>query len=69
MLAFSELKKTRVYQEAVLEGKLEGVPFMLSLGATLEQIAEALDLEIEQVRQAAESTQQKDVDAERLAGG
>ncbi|WP_219725360.1 MULTISPECIES: hypothetical protein [Fischerella] len=42
--------------ELVLEGKLEAVPFMLSLGATVEQIAEALKLDIESVRQVAEST-------------
>lgn len=57
MLGVSELKQTRVYQEAKLEGKLEGkleaVPYMLTLGATVEQIAEALNLDVEQVRQAA----------------
>ncbi|WP_373695779.1 hypothetical protein [Brunnivagina elsteri] len=61
MLGLSELKKTRVYQEAKEEGKLEGqleaVPFMLSLGATVEQIAETLGLEIEQVRQVAQNNQ------------
>lgn len=65
MLGLSELKETRVYQEAKLEGKIEGkiegqleaVPFMLSLGATVEQIAEALGLDIEQVRQVAQSNQ------------
>lgn len=65
MLGLSELKQTRVYQEAKLEGKVEGklegkleaIPFMLSLGATVEQIAEALGLDIEQVRQVAQSTQ------------
>lgn len=57
MLGVSELKQTRVYQEAKLEGKLEGkleaVPYMLTLGATVEQITEALNLDVEQVRQAA----------------
>ena len=67
MLGLSELKKTKVYQEAMLEGKLEGrlegklegklegVPFMLSLGATVEQIAKALGLDIEQVKQVAQN--------------
>ena len=67
MLGLSELKQTKVYQEAKLEGKLEGrlegklegklegVPFMLSLGATVEQIAEALGLDIEQVKQVAQN--------------
>ncbi len=65
MFGFSELKQTKVYQEAKqegkaegrlegkLEGKLEAVPLMLNLGATLEQIAESLDLDIELVRLVA----------------
>lgn len=62
MFSLSDLKQTKVYQEALeegrqegkLEGKLESVPFMLQLGATVEQIAQALGLEIEQVRQVAQ---------------
>ncbi|AUT03012.1 flagellar assembly protein H [Nostoc sp. CENA543] len=57
MLGLGDLKQTKVYQEGKLEGKLEGIPFMLSLGATVEQIAEALSLDIEQVRQIAQSHQ------------
>jgi predicted transposase/invertase (TIGR01784 family) len=61
MLGLGELKQTKVYQEAKDEGKLEGkletVPFMLNLGATVEQIAATLGLDIEQVRQAAKSNQ------------
>ena len=65
MFGFSELKQTKVYQEAKqegkqegkaegkLEGKLEAVPFMLSLGATVEQIAEALGLDVELIRLVA----------------
>ncbi len=60
MLGLSDLKQTRVYQEAKLEGKLEGkleaVPFMLSLGGTVEQIAEALGLDVSLVRLVAGST-------------
>lgn len=59
MLGLSDLKHTRVYQEALEEGKLEGkletVPFMLRLGATVEQIAQALGLDVEQVRQVTNS--------------
>ncbi|MHC5918007.1 MAG: hypothetical protein ACYTXE_45180 [Nostoc sp.] len=52
------MKQTKVYQEAKqegktegkLEGKLEAVLFLLNLGATVEQIAEALGLDIELVR-------------------
>ena len=63
MLGLSDLKQTRVYQEALeegksegrIEGKLETVPFMLTLGLSLEQIAEGLGLDIEQVKQTAVS--------------
>ena len=34
------------------EGKLETLPRLLKMGLTLEQVAEALDLDIEVVRQA-----------------
>ncbi|BAY42830.1 hypothetical protein SAMD00079811_04080 [Scytonema sp. HK-05] len=57
MFGLSELKKTRVYQEAKLEGKLEAVPRLLALGLNVEQIATALDLEVEQVRQVVQGTQ------------
>ncbi len=53
MFGFSELKQTKVYQEAKQEGKLEAVPLMLNLGATVEQIAEALELDVELVRLVA----------------
>jgi predicted transposase/invertase (TIGR01784 family) len=63
MLGLSDLKQTRVYQEALeegksegrIEGKLETVPFMLRLGLSVEQITEGLGLDVEQVRQAAVS--------------
>ncbi|MBU7581855.1 MAG: Rpn family recombination-promoting nuclease/putative transposase [Nostoc sp. TH1S01] len=58
MLGLDAIKNTRVYQEAreegKLEGKLEAVPGLLKLGLSVEQIAEALELEIDMVRQAAE---------------
>ncbi|NJL65629.1 MAG: Rpn family recombination-promoting nuclease/putative transposase [Methylacidiphilales bacterium] len=68
MFGFSELKQTKVYQEAKqegkqegkLEGKLEAVPLMLNLGATVEQIAESLDLDIELVRLVAAKVNQKE---------
>lgn len=57
MLGLDLIKNTRVYQEAQqegrLQGKLETVPRFLKMGLTLEQVAEALDLDIEVVRQAA----------------
>ena len=63
MFGMSELKQTRVYQEALQEGKREGqleakleaVPLFLALGLSMEQVAEALGLEVEQVRQAAQN--------------
>ncbi len=59
MFGLSELKQTRVYQEALEEGKrqakLEAVPRFLALGLNVEQVAEALGLEVEQVRQVAQN--------------
>ncbi len=62
MFGLSDLKKTRVYQEAyelarqevLEEGKLQAVPAMLKVGMTVEQIAEALQLDVEKVRQVAD---------------
>jgi predicted transposase/invertase (TIGR01784 family) len=56
MFGLSELKQTRVYQEGRLEAKLEAIPRLLALGLTVEQIAQALDLDVVQVQQAAEQT-------------
>jgi predicted transposase/invertase (TIGR01784 family) len=46
-------RKGRV--EGQLEGKLEAVPRLLKLGLTLEQVAEALELDIAEVRKSARS--------------
>ncbi|MEM7556383.1 MAG: Rpn family recombination-promoting nuclease/putative transposase [Cyanobacteria bacterium P01_A01_bin.84] len=58
MLGLGELKQTKVYQEAFQEGKEEGkletIPKFLTLGLTVEQIAQALGLDVEIVRQAAQ---------------
>jgi len=61
MFGLSELKQTRVYQEAklegmqegILEGKLKSVPKFIDEGLSLEIIARALDLPLEVVQQAA----------------
>ncbi len=65
MLGLGELKQTRFYQEAFEEGtqegfergkqqgKLETVPQLLSIGLSIEQIAQALNFDVETVRQAA----------------
>lgn len=58
MFSLSELKQTRYFQdvkeEAKLEAKLQAVPRLLQLGLSVEQIAEALELDIEAVRKAAQ---------------
>ncbi len=63
MFGMSELKQTRVYQEALEEGRQEGeligklkaVPRLLAMALSEQQVAEALGLEVEQVRQAAQN--------------
>lgn len=62
MLGLSELKQTRVYQEALEEGRQEGrqegklaaVPLLLQAGVSIEQIAQQLDLDVAAVRQIAQ---------------
>lgn len=66
MFSLSDLKQTRVYQEAKEEGRQEGklegrqegkleiVPRLLALGLSVEQIAEALELDIEAVKQSGQ---------------
>ncbi|BAY21776.1 hypothetical protein NIES2100_15330 [Calothrix sp. NIES-2100] len=62
MFGLSELKQTRFYQEAFQEGreqgersgKLKAVLPMLSAGLTVEQIAAALELSVEEVRHAVQ---------------
>lgn len=65
MFGLSELKQTRVYQEAREEGertgrlaaKLESIPKLLAIGLTVEQIAQALDLDVSQVEAVAQQVQ------------
>jgi predicted transposase/invertase (TIGR01784 family) len=66
MFGLNELKQTRFYQEVFAEGKLEGkeegkeegkletIPQLLALGLSIEQIAQALGLDEQVVRQAAQ---------------
>jgi predicted transposase/invertase (TIGR01784 family) len=64
MLNLSDLKQTRFYQEAKEEGLIEGeregklktVPELLKLGLSLEQIAQALHLPLEEVVAATTAT-------------
>jgi len=66
MLGLSELKQTRVYQEAreeglegswkgQLEAKLEMVPLLLELGLSIEQVAQRLVIDVETVRAIREA--------------
>ena len=62
MFSLSDLRQTKVYQEALEEGrqegelkaKLESVPRLLAIGLSVEQIAQALELTVAQVRQTAQ---------------
>jgi len=62
MFSLSDLKQTKVYQEALEEGRQEGelaaklasIPRLLALGLNFEQITQAIELDIEQVRQATQ---------------
>jgi predicted transposase/invertase (TIGR01784 family) len=62
MLGLGDLKETRFYQEAEREGeqkgelkaKLAAVPRLLQMNLTLEEIAQALDFPIDDVRKAAQ---------------
>ncbi|UBF30785.1 Rpn family recombination-promoting nuclease/putative transposase (plasmid) [Kovacikia minuta CCNUW1] len=72
MLGLSELKQTKVYQEAKLEGKLEAVPVLMEAGLTVEQIATRLGLDITAVTEVAQQTsspiKQKKTSSPRKAG-
>ena len=60
MFSLSDLKETRVYQQAKLEGKeegkLESVPSLLAVGLTVEQVAQALKLDVTLVQQVADKS-------------
>jgi predicted transposase/invertase (TIGR01784 family) len=65
MFELSDLKQTKVYQQALeegrqqglqegkIEGKLECVPRFLELGLTVEQIAKVFALDVEVVQKKA----------------
>ncbi|MBE9229172.1 Rpn family recombination-promoting nuclease/putative transposase [Phormidium sp. LEGE 05292] len=53
MFELSDLKQSKLYQEAKTEGKLETVPLLLELGLTVERIAQELHLDIVEVKKAA----------------
>lgn len=59
MLGLSELKQTKVYQEALSEGERKiqalAVPKLLQFGLSVEQVAQALGLDVEAVRRIAQN--------------
>ncbi len=55
MFGLSDLKQTRVYQEGKEEGRIESIPRLLKLGLSIEQIAQGLDLDLEEVRRQVEN--------------
>lgn len=61
MLKLSELTKTKFYQEAFAEGEqkvhLKAVGNMIRLGLSLETIAQALDLTLEDVQRFVKENQ------------
>jgi predicted transposase YdaD len=54
MFGLEDLKKTQYFQDVAIDSKLETVPGLLKLGLTIEQIAGALELDVELVKSAAE---------------
>jgi predicted transposase/invertase (TIGR01784 family) len=75
MLGLSELKQTKVYQEAKQEGRQEGltegelkakltaIPRMIEFGLSVEQIAQLQDLPLEVVQQASQLFHKQNVAA------
>ncbi len=54
MFGLTEWRQTRFYQEVKEETKLEAVPKLFKAGLSIEQIAEALELDVEIVRKAVQ---------------
>ncbi|CAD5984736.1 hypothetical protein [Planktothrix agardhii] len=53
MLDVSEFKNTRFYQSILKQTKLELVPTLLARGLSIQEVAETLEIQVEDVRQAA----------------
>jgi predicted transposase YdaD len=64
MFGLTEWRQTRFYQEVQeetqLKTKLEAIPRLLKMGLSVEQIAEALELNIEVVQQAIKQQSKKE---------
>lgn len=48
------LEETRIYQDLERQTRLKVVPRLLSKGLSLEEVAEILELPVEEVRQIAQ---------------
>ncbi|WP_292799139.1 hypothetical protein [Nostoc sp. NMS7] len=59
MFGLTDWIQTKFYQEVKEETKLDTIPPLLKFGLSIEQIAEALELDVEQVRQAIEKQGQQ----------
>lgn len=53
MLDVSDFKNTRFYQSILKQTKLELVPTLLARGLSIQEVAETLEIQVEDVRQAA----------------
>ncbi|URD53751.1 hypothetical protein [Chroococcidiopsis sp. CCNUC1] len=53
MLDLSEFKKSRLYESVLTKTKLELVPKLLEKGLSVQEVAEILELNVEEVRKAA----------------
>ncbi|WP_234017145.1 Rpn family recombination-promoting nuclease/putative transposase [Nostoc sp. 'Lobaria pulmonaria (5183) cyanobiont'] len=54
MFGLTDWRQTKFYQEVKEETKLDTIPRLLKFGLSIEQIAEALELDVKQIRQAIE---------------
>jgi predicted transposase/invertase (TIGR01784 family) len=66
MLGLNEIKQTRVYQEAQQEArqdeKLEIISRMVPLGLTVEQIAQAVNMTVEEVQKIVQQSPQSETE-------
>jgi predicted transposase YdaD len=53
MLDLSEFQKSTLYQSVQKKTKLDIVPKLLEQGLSVQQIAEALELDVEEIRKVA----------------
>ena len=53
MLDLSKFKKSRLYESVLTKTKLELVPKLLEKGLSVQEVAEILELNVEEVRKAA----------------